>query len=461
MNMSPEEFRLHGHQVVDWIADYLAHPERYPVLPKVEPGDLSGALPRCGPEQGQPMETILNDFEASIVPAITHWNHPGFMGYFASTATGPGILGEMLAAALNTNGMLWKTSPAVTELEQVTLAWLRQWLGFSDPQFGVIFDTASTGVMHAIAAARESADPGIRIQGGSRDMVLYTSEHAHNSVEKGAITIGMGQQKVRKISVDSEFRMRADALVEAIERDRAAGLRPFCVVPTVGTTSTSSIDPVPAIADIAERFGLWMHVDAAYGGSAALAPEFRHVLDGAERADSLTVNPHKWMGIPIDLSVLYTRKPEIFKRAFSLVPEFLRTPEDSRVVNFMDYGIPLGRRFRALKLWFVMRYYGREGLAARIRDHVAWAQELAATIAADDRFELAAPAALSLVCFRRKGSDEANRELLERVNASGEVFLSHTALHGRFVLRLAIGNHSTTRHHVQRAWEIIQETAVT
>src|SRR6185369_561414 len=259
----------------------------------------------------------------------------------------------------------------------------------------------------------------------------------HSSVEKGAIAIGVGQRNVRKIAVDAEFRMRPEALVEAIERDRAAGLRPFCVVPTIGTTSSSSIDPIPAIADIAERFGLWMHVDAAYGGSAALAPEFRHVLAGAERADSLIVNPHKWMGVPIDLSVLYTRRPEVFKRAFSLIPEFLRTAEDSRVVNLMDYGVPLGRRFRALKLWFVMRYYGREGLAARIRNHVDWAQELAAMIAADDRFELCAPVPLSLVCFRRKGSDESNRKLLEQVNASGEVFLSHTALNGRFVLRLA------------------------
>jgi aromatic-L-amino-acid decarboxylase len=454
--MSPDEFRRHGHGLVDWIADYLAHPERYPVLPKIEPGALSGALPPSGPEQAEPMDAILKDFENLIVPAITHWNNPGFMGYFAVSATGPGILGEMLAAALNANGMLWKTSPAVTELEQVTLAWLREWLGLPDPLFGIIFDTASTGVMHAIAAAREWADPGIRIQGGSQNLVLYTSEHAHNSVEKGAIAIGIGQQNVRMISTDAEFRMRPGALADAIERDRAAGLRPFCVVPTVGTTSTSSIDPVPEIADIAERFGLWMHVDAAYGGSAALAPEFRHVLAGAERADSLIVNPHKWMGIPIDLSVLYTRKPEIFKRAFSLVPEFLRTAEDSRAVNLMDYGVPLGRRFRALKLWFVMRYYGREGLAARIRDHVAWAQELAGTIAADGRFELCAPVPLSLVCFRRKGSDEANRELLEQVNASGEVLLSHTALNGRFVLRLAIGNHNTTRRHVQRAWEIIQ-----
>jgi aromatic-L-amino-acid decarboxylase len=287
-------------------------------------------------------------------------------------------------------------------------------------------------------------------------LILYTSEQAHSSVEKGAIAIGIGQRNVRKISVDAEFRMRPDALAEAIERDRVAGLRPFCVVPTVGTTSTTSIDPVPAIADIAERHGLWLHLDAAYGGAAALAPELRHVLDGAGRADSIVVNPHKWMGVPIDCSVLYTRKPEILRRAFSLVPEYLRTADNPRAVNLMDYGVPLGRRFRALKLWFVMRRYGREGLAARIRDHVAWAQELARMIAADERFELAAPVPLSLICFRRKGSDEANRELLARVNATGAVLLSPTVLRDRFVLRLAIGNFATTRDHVQRAWEIVQ-----
>ena len=454
--MSPEEFRRHGHQVVDWIADYLAHPENFPVLPKIKPGELTDALPRSGPERGEPMEAILEDFKSQIVPAVTHWNHPGFMGYFSISATGPGILGEMLAAALNANGMLWQTSPAVTELEQVSLEWLREWLGLPDPLFGITFDTASTSTMHAIAAAREFADPEVRVNGGSRDLILYTSEQAHSSVEKGAIAIGVGQRNVRKIPVDAEFRMRPDALAEAIERDLAAGLRPFCVVPTVGTTSTTSIDPVPAIADIAARFGLWMHVDAAYGGAAALAPELRHVLDGAERADSIVVNPHKWMGVPIDLSVLYTRRPEILKRAFSLVPEYLRTAEDPRAVNLMDYGVPLGHRFRALKLWFVMRYYGREGLAAVIRDHVAWAKELAQTIAGDERFELSAPVPLSLICFRRKGSDQANRELLDRVNASGEVLLSHTMLNGQFVLRLAIGNHFTTRDHVQAAWEIIR-----
>jgi aromatic-L-amino-acid/L-tryptophan decarboxylase len=457
--MSPDEFRRFGHEAVDWLADYLAHPDRYPVLAKVKPGELTDSLPKSGPEQPEPMDAILADFDKRIVPAMTHWNNPAFFGYFAITGSGPGILGEMLAAGLNANGMVWKSSPAVTELEQVTLDWMRQWLGLREPLFGQIFDTASISTMHAIAAAREAADPECRNQGGSRDLVLYTSEHAHSSVEKGAIAVGIGRRNVRYIPSDAEFRLRPDALTAAIESDLGAGLRPFCVVPTVGTTSTTSIDPVAAVAEISERYGLWMHVDAAYGGAAALATEFRHVLEGAERADSLVVNPHKWMGTPVDLSILYTRKPEIFKRAFSLTPEFLRTGEDSHAVNLMDYGVPLGRRFRALKLWFVMRYYGRKGLAARIRDHVAWAREFAGQICAHPDFELAAPVPLSLVCFRHKSGDEANRALLENVNASGEVFLSHTALHGRFVLRLAIGNHSTERRHVQRAWEIIQEQA--
>src|SRR3984957_2599039 len=454
--MSPEEFRRFAHEAVDWIAGYLADPERYPVLPKMQPGELADALPRSGPEAGEPMERLLEDFRGLIVPGITHWNHPGFMAYFANTAPGPGILGELLAASLNANAMLWKTSPAATELEQVVLDWLRQWMGLPSGLFGIIYDTASTSSMHAIAAAREMVDPEARTLGASRGLTLYTSEQAHSSIEKGAISIGIGQRNVRKIPVDGEFRMRPDALAQAVEADLAAGLRPFCVVATVGTTSTTSIDPVPAIADIAERHGLWLHVDAAYAGSAAIVPELRHILNGAERADSLVVNPHKWLFTPVDLSAFYTRRPDILRRAFSLVPEYLRTAEDSRAVNYMDYGVPLGRRFRALKLWFVMRYYGREGLAARIRDHVAWAQELAATVAADPRFELCAPVPLSLICFRRNGNDDANRQLLEKVNASGEVFLSHPALQGRSVLRLAIGNHRSTRRHVQRAWELVQ-----
>jgi aromatic-L-amino-acid/L-tryptophan decarboxylase len=457
--MPPEEFRRFGHEAVDWIAEYLSHPESYPVLPKREPGQLAALLPGSAPEQGEPMERVLEDFRRLIVPAVTHWNHPGFLAYFANTAPGPGILGELLAAALNCNAMLWKTSPAATELEQVVLDWLRAWMGLPRGWFGIIYDTASTSSMHAIAAAREMADPEARTLGASRGLTLYTSEQAHSSIEKGAMAIGIGQQNVRKIAVDPEFRMRPEALAAAIESDVAAGRRPFCVAATVGTTSTTSIDPLPAIAEICERYGLWLHVDAAYAGSAAIVPELRHILDGAERADSLVVNPHKWLFTPVDLSAFYTRRPEILRRAFSLVPEYLRTAEDARAVNYMDYGVPLGRRFRALKLWFVMRYYGRQHLAQIIREQIAWAQELARAVEADARFELAAPAPLSVVCFRYRGTDEDNRRLLEAVNATGQFFLSHTVLHGKYTLHLAIGNMGTRREHVMRAWEMVRRAA--
>jgi len=323
----------------------------------------------------------------------------------------------------------------------------------------VIFDTASTSSMHAIVAAREFVDPEARTRGGSQNLTLYTSEQAHSANEKGAMAVGIGQDNVRKIPVDAEFRMRPDALEELVRRDRDAGLRPFCVAATVGTTSTTSVDPVAAIADITERYGMWLHVDAAYAGSAAIAEEFRWAFEGCERADSLVTNPHKWLATPVDCSAFFTRRPEILRRAFSLVPEFLRTSQDPRAVNLMDYGVPLGRRFRALKLWFVMRYYGREGLAHVIREQCGWARELAAIVDADADFERCAPTPFSVVCFRHKSGDDENRALLDRVNASGEVFLSHTVLCGKFVLRLAIGNMGTTREHVMRAWEIVKQAA--
>ncbi len=457
--MPPEEFRKMGHQFVDWMADYLKESGTYPVVARVKPGELVDALPAGGPESGEAIEKIFDDFQRLILPGITHWNHPGFMAYFATSASGPGILGEMLAAALNANGMLWKTSPAVTELEQVTLSWLRQWIGLPEEFFGIIYDTASVSSMHAIAAARELAAPECRESGAANDLTLYCSEQAHSSIEKSAIAIGVGQRNVRKVSVDAEFRMRPDALERAIAFDIAAGKRPFCVVATAGTTSTTSIDPIPAIAAIAGGHNLWLHVDAAYGGAAAIVPEYRHVLDGAENADSLVVNPHKWLFTPVDLSVLYTRRPDILRRAFSLTPEYLRTQDNPRVVNPMDYGVPLGRRFRALKLWFVLRYYGRDGIASIIRMHIQSAQELARQIETDSRFELCAPAPLSVVCFRLRASDDENRLLLERVNAEGSVFLSHTVLNGRFVIRLAVGNMGTTREHVQNAWSLVKSLA--
>jgi len=454
--MTPEEFRRHGYKAIDWVADYLAHAERYPVLPPVKPGELTDALPAHGPEKGEPMEAIMADFERLIVPASTQWNHPGFLAYFANSATPESILGELLAAALNGNGMLWKTSPAVTELEQVTLRWLRQWSGLPEEWFGLIYDTASVSSMHAIAAAREAADPESRAKGTARGLVVYTSEQAHSSIEKGAIAVGIGQDNVRKVPVDAEFRMRADALQALVERDVAAGLRPCCVSATVGTTSTTSVDPVAAIADICARHGMWLHVDAAYAGAAALVPEFRWAFEGCERADSMVWNPHKWLMVPMDCSVFYTSRPEVLRRAFSVIPEYLATSSDPRAVNLMDYGVPLGRRFRALKLWFVLRAYGREGLAAAIREHVRLARCFTGLVENDARFELAAPVRFSVVNFRYRGSDDDNRRILERVNAPGEVFLSSTVLDGKYTLHLAVGNFQTQERHVARAWELVR-----
>ena len=457
--MNNEEFRRYGYQVVDWIANYRENIRDYPVLPSVMPGDLVDQLPGSAPDHGEPMEAILADFEKLVVPGITHWNHPRFLAYFAISGSAPGILGEMLAAALNVNGMLWKSSPAVTELEQVTLGWLREWMGLPRDFFGIIYDTASIASMHAIAAAREKADPETRTRGARGNLSLYTSEQSHSSIEKGAIALGIGQDNIRRIGVDPQFRMRIDLLRDAIQRDASAGRKPFCVVATVGTTSTTSIDPVPEIADIAAEYGLWLHVDAAYGGAAAAAPEMQFVLKGAERAHSLVMNPHKWLFTPVDLSAFYTREPETLRRAFSLIPEYLKTSEDSRAVNLMDYGVQLGRRFRALKLWFVLRYFGREGLAEVIRRHIEYAQKFAALVRNDLDFEVAAPVPFSLVCFRYRGTDQQNRALMDSINNSGLAFLSHTVLNGQFVLRLAIGNLETKWDDIEQVWNYLRDWA--
>ncbi|MGD0577990.1 MAG: pyridoxal-dependent decarboxylase, partial [Bryobacteraceae bacterium] len=396
-DMPPEEFRRFGYEVVDWIASYLAHARDLPVLPKVQPGEVVDALPDSAPEEPEPMEQILADFQRQIVPALSLWNHPRFHAYFANSAAAPGILAEALAAAVNTNGMLWKSAPGQVELEQVVLKWLRQWVGLGDELFGQILDTASTSTMHAIAAARAQADPALRKRGARTGMVVYASEHAHSSVEKGALSLGIGQENVRKIGVDAEYRMVPGLLQAAITLDREMGLTPFCVVSTVGTTSVSSIDPVAAIQDIAEAEGLWHHVDAAYAGPATILEENRWMLEGAQRVDSLVLNPHKWLFAPMDCSVFYCRKPEILRRAFSLVPEYLRTNENARAINFMDYGVALGRRFRALKLWFIFRHFGRKKIEQILRQHIALAQELEAAIRADPRFEIVTPRTLSLV----------------------------------------------------------------
>ena len=456
-----EEFRRAAHEAVDWIADYLRDTRDYPVLPRIQPGDLIDRLPKSGPEQGESMDTILRDFRELIVSATTHWNHPRFLAYFAHSASGPGILGELLCSALNSNHMLWKTGPAAAELEQVALGWLRQWLGLGVEFFGNIHDTASTATMHAIMAARETAAPEIRLTGVYPPLILYTSEHANLSVDRGALVTGLGLNRIRHIPIDDEFRMQPAALAAAIEGDLAAGWRPFCVVPTLGTTSSASLDPLPEIAAIARRYGLWLHVDAAYAGPAAVLEEYRHILNGAELADSLVVNPHKWLFTPMDLSILYTRRPEVFRRALSLeeTPAYIQTAGSDRAVNFADYALSLGRRFRALKLWFVLRYYGREGIARILREHIRIAHNLACRIQADPDFELAAPVMFSLVCFRFCGSDEQNRALLERINATGRAFLSGTVLKGRFVLRVAIGNIGTTEADVQEVWDMLGKLA--
>ncbi|HXB22747.1 MAG TPA: pyridoxal-dependent decarboxylase, partial [Candidatus Solibacter sp.] len=438
-----EDFRRAGHEAVEWIAEYLSNLGQYPVLSSLKPGELTDALPRSAPTQGESFEAIMRDFDAVIMPAVTQWNHPRFFAYFACTGSTPAILGEMLAAALNTNGLHWKTSPAVAELEQVTLDWLRQWLGLAEGWFGMVYDTASVSTMHAIAAARELAAPEIRINGGMPNLVLYTSDQSHSSVEKGAITLGIGQSNVRKVPVDSEFRARPDALEAMVEQDRAAGKRPFCVVATVGTTSSTSVDPVPAMADIAEKYGMWLHVDAAYAGAAAILPEHRHILNGVERAHSLVFNAHKWLLTPIDLSAFYTRCPDILRRAFSLSREYLRPDEDPRAHNLMDYGVSLGHRFRALKLWFVMRYFGLERIQAMLRLHIQLAQKFAQLVDNHSAFERVAPVPFSTVCFRYRGSDEENKAIINKVNATGRVFLSDTVLNGKLVLRISVGNLAT------------------
>ncbi len=471
-DMNPESFRHYGHQVVDWIADYLGDVGKYPVLSQNSPGAIRSALPAHPPAQPEAMEAILADVDHIVLPGITHWNSPGFMAYFSITGSGPGILGEMLCSALNVNAMLWRTSPAATELEQVTLDWLRQMLGLPHPLFGVINDTASSGVLYALAAAREAIpDLHIRQKGLSGRaevprLRFYTSQDAHSSVDKAGIVLGIGQEGLRKIGTDSEFRMDVLELERAIQEDIAAGWRPFAVTATVGTTSTSSIDPVPQIADICERYALWLHVDGSYGGMAAIDPDMRWVLGGCERADSLIVNPHKWLFTPLDCSAFYTRKPDVVKAAFSLIPEFLRNAESlgDEAPNLMDYGNALGRRFRALKLWMIMRYFGQEGLAARIHEHIHLAQLLVQWINEAPDFELMAPTPFSLVCFRahpRGIAGEAqlealNERLMNQINTGGRFFLSHTRVHGKFTIRVAIGNLRTTEQDIRVLWTEIQ-----
>jgi aromatic-L-amino-acid decarboxylase len=469
--MPIEDFRASGKELIDWIADYLQQIEKYPPLSKVKPGEIYTRIPNEPPTKGEEIEKVLSDIDKILIDGITHWNHPGFMAYFNSTSSMPGILAEMLSAAFNANGMLWKTSPAFTELEKAMMNWFRQMVGLPENYWGIIYDTASTSSMHAIASAREQLNLGIRENGmaGRKDLPklrLYCSEHAHSSIEKGAVTLGIGLDGVKKISADENFSMLPEALEQSIKDDLSNNIKPFCVVATVGTTSTTSVDPVEVIAGIAEKYNLWLHIDAAYAGVTAIIPEMKWITDGWDKADSIVINPHKWMFTPMDLSIYFTRKPDILKRAFSLVPEYLKTQVDDEVENLMDYGIQLGRRFRSLKLWFIIRYFGVDGLAERIKSHIELAQEFAKWVDDEKDFERIAPVPFSTVCFRfnpgnlsEEELNELNEDLLKKINQSGKIFLSHTKLNDKFVIRLTIGSIRHEKRHIVDAWKLIKTIA--
>jgi aromatic-L-amino-acid decarboxylase len=474
-DLDPESFRAAAKAVVDLMADYLRDVEGYPVLPRVKPGELHAQLDGPAPEDPTGLDVILEDYKRLIEPNVTHWQHPGFLAYFASTGSTPGILAEMLMATLTANAMLWRTSPVATELEQVVVDWLRQGFGLPVGFDGLLTDTASTSSLIGLAAARETARPGATRDGlaAKPRLRVYASAEAHSSIEKAAMTLGIGREGVRRIATDAEFRMDPSALQTAISEDRAAGHEPCAVVSTIGTTSSSSADPSDAIADIATREGVWHHVDAAYAGPAALIPEYRHLFSGWERADSIVVNPHKWLYAPLDASLLLSRRMEQVRAAFSLVPEYLRTVGDSNSGrDYNEYQPQLGRRFRALKLWFMLRAFGLSGLRERVRGNIELAQEFCSWVDAEPEAERLAPVPFSTVCFRWRPAryrgreaepevsealDSLNARIMDAVNASGDVFLSHTRLDGRFTIRVAINHLRTERRHIQRAWELIRE----
>jgi aromatic-L-amino-acid/L-tryptophan decarboxylase len=467
-HMSIEEFRRHGREVVDWIADYYQNIESVPVLSQVQPGQIRASLPKDPPLQGESFDAILQDVSKLILPGITHWQSPNFFAFFPANTSGPSILGELLSAGLGVQGMLWATSPACTELETHVLDWLVDMLGLPE-QFkskgeggGVIQDTASSASLSALLAAREKATGFQTNQKGCDGrLVAYTSTQAHSSIEKAVKIAGLGVQNLRLIEVDAGFAMQPEDLARQIEKDRLAGLIPCFVSATVGTTSSNALDPLPEIGRICKREGLWFHVDGAMSGTAALCPEYRYILKGLETADSFCFNPHKWMFTNFDCDCFFVADRATLINTFSILPEYLRNKasESGTVFDYRDWHIQLGRRFRSLKLWFVLRHYGIEGLQYHVRQHIRLAQSFAHWVQEDDRFELAAPAPLNLVCFRVKGGDEQNQKLLERLNLSGHLYLTHTVLNGRYTLRFCVGQTNTEERHVVQAWEKIQETA--
>jgi len=466
--MTPDEFRRHGHTVIDWIADYYQKIESYPVLSQAKPGQIRASLPAAAPAQGESFDAILADVEKLILPGITHWQSPNFFAFFPCNASAPAILGDLLSSGFGVQGMLWATSPACTELETHVLDWLVPMLGLPEKFLststggGVIQDTASSSSLCALLAGRERAtNYASNAKGCDGKLVAYCSTQTHSSVEKAAKVAGLGAANVRAIPVDENFAMRADTLARQVAQDKSVGLIPCFVCATIGTTSSNAIDPIPEIAGICREHNLWLHVDAAMSGTAALCPEFRHTHRGLELADSYCFNPHKWMFTNFDCDVFYVADRKALIQTLSVLPEYLRNQatESCAVIDYRDWHIPLGRRFRALKLWFVLRHYGMEGLQHHVRQHIALAQEFARWVGNDSRFELAAPAPFNLVCFRLKAGDAANQSLMERLNRSGDLYLTHTKLNDRLTLRMSIGQTNTQRRHVERAWKRIQEEA--
>jgi len=464
MEMDKETFRAFGHRFVDWVVDYMEHTDRYPVRSPLQPGDVKQRLPQSPPEQGESMDGIFDDFESIVLPGITHWQHPGWFAYFPANNSPPSVLAELLTAALGAQCMIWQTSPAAAELEEVVMEWLRQALQLPPDMTGCIQDTASTATLCALLSARERAtDFQSNRQGLPAGLTVYASEETHSSIEKAVKIAGYGRQALRSIPTDENYALQPDALEAAVEQDRRRGLRPAAVVATVGTTSSTAIDPLEAIGAVCRRRGIWLHVDAAFAGTAAILPEMRWILRGVESADTFVFNPHKWMLTNFDCSAYYVKDPQSLVRTFEIHPEYLKTGVDSEVRNFRDWGIQLGRRFRALKLWFVLRSYGLEGIRSLVREHLRLAKLFQGWVEADENFELLAPVALSLVCFRfndGRAEDElnaVNQRLLEEVNRTGAVYMTHTMLRGRYTLRLVVGQRTTAERHVRRAWEIIQD----
>jgi len=468
--MDSVTFRKHGHAIVDWIADYMDHIEDYPVLAQVEPGEIAGQLPDAPPGEPEEMETVFNDFKRIILPGMTHWQHPSFFAYFPANTSEPSILAEFLTAALGAQCMVWQTSPAATELEEVVMDWLRRMLGLPEGFIGVIQDTASTSTLCALLCARERAT-GFAVNkcgfqdGSTQRLTIYSSEETHSSIEKGVKIAGFGKDHLRLIPTGAEFAMIPEELERAIDADKKDGYLPCCAVATVGTTSSTAMDPLRPIGEICGRHRLWFHIDAAMAGTAAILPEMRHILDGVELADSFVFNPHKWLFTNFDCSAYFCKDSNALTSTFEILPEYLKTDVDRRVKNFRDWGIPLGRRFRALKLWFVIRSFGVRGLQQKVRAHIELAKEFESWVRKDPRFEVMAPVTINLVCFRYHPShctvaeeelEQINKGLMDELNRSGRMFITHTKLKGKFALRLCIGQTNTTREHIKRAWERIQ-----